>query len=162
VAVAAIKKRKPEKIYFRYSQGRLIPADPWAMSLLVQKGFKEGQIVSALIRKLRNHKFNNLIHKIGALCVEQLDAFRYLDAHGVIKRVQLEGCIECDELGVDIDGEWHRYRIPRSLSFESMDEAEYLGAALSICAFIRDKYWPTVEVGQIAQMAELMPMERAA
>ena len=51
------------------------------------------------------------------------------------------------------------YRIPRSLSFESMDEAEFHDAAKNICRFIAERYWTGMEDGAIMTMAEAMIQE---
>ncbi|SFK63952.1 hypothetical protein SAMN05216302_101140 [Nitrosomonas aestuarii] len=161
----------------------LVPADATAARQLSEKKFKIGQIVGVIVRKLRNPKFNRLVHKIGQLCVKNIDDFRHMDAHSVLKRIQLEGNIHCDEVAVKPAGvrvlipksvlESLRpvlalfglgltdtglliVRIPRSLSYESMDEAEYQDAAKRICRYISEVYWPSLEPWQIEEMASVM------
>ena len=87
-------------------------------------------LVLADITKPRNPKFNKLVHQLGQLVVQNIDAFSCLDAHKAIKRLQIEGRIACDEIGVMVANFGMVIQfIPRSLSFESMDEAEYQEAA---------------------------------
>jgi len=174
---------KPEKIFFEVIRGGLVPADKYAESQLRDKKFKIGDIVGAVIRKLRNPKFNRLVHKLGLLCAQNIEEFSGMDGHAVIKRLQLEGNICCDEIAIKIHGfefQVWKYvrpvvepilaligfrinddgfmiaRIPRSLSFESLDEAEFHDAAKQICRWIADKYWCDLSAEKIEEMAQLM------
>lgn len=84
------KKPKPARIAMRVVQGKLVPADSWAEKELDKKRLKEGDIVYATINRLRSKGLNRLVHRIGRLCVENIEEFKYTDAHGVIKRLQIE------------------------------------------------------------------------
>jgi len=86
-------KKKKKRVMLRVIKGGLVPADPWAASELRNKGYKVGDLIGADLSKLRNPKFNRLVHRIGQLCVANIDEFRYSDAHDVLKRLQLEGKI---------------------------------------------------------------------
>ena len=148
---------KKEKVFLRVIKGGLVPADSFASSQLRKKKFKEGDVVGAVITKLRNPKFNRLVHRIGQLCAQNIEAFTGIDAHVVIKRLQIEGRIACDEIGVLVPGYGMLIQfIPRSMSFESMDEAEYHDAAKQICRLIAERYWKGLEPDQIEQMAGAM------
>lgn len=154
---APIKKRKPERIAFRVVHGRLIPADSWAEKELAKKRLKEGDIVYATINKLRSKGLNRLVHRIGKLCTENIEDFKYTDSHGVIKRLQIEANVACDEIGVFLPGMGPMvYRVPRSISFDSMDEAEFREVGQALCRYIAKRYWPTLEPRQIELMAESM------
>lgn len=177
------QRNKKEKIPLRVIKGGLVPANKFAEENLRKKKYKVGDILFAVITKPRNPKFNGLVHGIGKLCIEHISDFsKYVNAHDVIKRLQLEGNICCDEiaisppqivssvlkiikpvlelLNIDVteDGLFV-FRIPRSLSFDSMDEAEFNDAAKSMCRHITDKYWPSMTVEQIEVMAERMVNE---
>jgi len=178
------QKRKPQKIMMRIVKGGFVPADKFAENQLREKNFKVGNVVGAVIIKLRNPKFNRLVHKIGVLCVDHIEDFSGMKAHAVIKRLQLEGNIYCDEIGIKpysvaildtvlkaarpllevfglklTDDGLLILRIPRSLSFESMEEHEYQDAAKQICRLIAEKYWPSCTAEQIEEMAEVMVNE---
>ena len=154
------KKRKPEPVYLRVIQGGLVPADNYAQEQLRNKKFKIGDVVRCDVRKLRNQKFNRLVHRIGQLCAENIEAFSGLDAHTCIKRMQIEGKIACDEIGIMVPGYGMVIQfIPRSMSFDSMDEAEYNDCAKRICRLIAERYWPDLEPDQIEEMAECMVNE---
>jgi len=47
-------------------------------------------------------------------------------------------------------------RIPRSLSYESMDEAEFQKVVAAICGHVSKTYWPSLTPKQIAAMADAM------
>ena len=151
---------KKEKIHLRVVKGGLQPADKYAESRLREKNYRVGDVVGAVLTKLRNPKFNRLVHKIGQLCAENIEAFSGLDAHTVIKRLQIEGKIACDEIGIMVQGYGMVIQfIPRSLSYESMDEIEYHDVARAICRLIAEKYWPDLTAERIEQMAQVMVNE---
>lgn len=157
MTAAARKAHKPEPVYLRVIHGGLVPADSYAQTQLRNKKFKIGDVVRCDVRKLRNQKFNRLVHRIGQLVAANIEAFSGLDAHTCIKRLQIEGRIACDEIGIMVQGYGMVIQfIPRSMSFESMDEAEYHDCAKRICRLIAERYWPNLEPLQIEEMAGAM------
>lgn len=157
---ATRKAHKHEPVYLRVIQGGLVPADSYAQTQLRNKKFKIGDVVRCDVRKLRNQKFNRLVHRIGQLVAANIEAFSGLDAHTCIKRLQIEGRIACDEIGIMVQGYGMVIQfIPRSMSFDSMDEAEYQDVAKRICRLIAERYWPDLEPDQIEEMAECMVNE---
>lgn len=180
----AKRPAKKEKIHLRVTRGALVPADSFAERLLREKKYKINDVVGAVITRLRNPRFNRLVHKIGVLCAENIDDFNGMDAHAVIKRLQLEGNIYCDEIGIKTpvfsnesvsettkvflvkasellgfkftDDGLLIVRTPRSLSFESLDEAEFSDAAKQICRLISANYWPSLDPEKIEEMAQVM------
>ena len=146
---------KREKIYLRVVKGALVPADTYAASKLRERGYGMNDLLSAELTKPRNPKFNRLVHRIGQLVVSNIEAFAGLDAHQAIKRLQIEGKVACEEIGVMVANYGMVIQlIPRSLSFESMDEGEYQQAARGICRTIAERYWKELDEDQIAEMAE--------
>lgn len=147
---------KREKIYFRVTKdGTLAPADSYAQSKCRERGYRVGDLLSADLAKPRNPKFNRLVHRIGQLVVANIEGFSGLDAHLAIKRLQIEGKVACDEVGISAPGYGMLIQfIPRSLSYESMDEGEYQQAARGICRTIAERYWPSLDEDAIAEMAE--------
>ena len=151
---------KRERIYMRVGKGNFYPADACAQSKLRERGYRVGDLVVVDVCKPRNPKFNGLVHKLGMLCVENIPAFAGMDAHRCIKRLQLEGKVACEEIGYMIPGYGMAIQfIPRSLSFESLDEAEFKQAAIGICRTISERYWPSLSPEKIQEMAELMVLE---
>ena len=146
---------KRERIYFRVKKGSLVPADSYAASKLRERGYAENDLLAAELVKPRNPKFNRLVHRIGQLVVKSIDSFAGLDAHKAVKRLQIEGKVACDEIGINVPGYGMLIQfIPRSLSNESMDEGEYHQAARGICRTIAERYWPDLDEDAIAEMAD--------
>jgi hypothetical protein len=146
---------KRERIYFRVKKGSLVPADSYAASKLRERGYAENDLLAAELVKPRNPKFNRLVHRIGQLVVASIESFSGLDAHKAVKRLQIEGKVACDEIGINVPGYGMLIQfIPRSLSNESMDEGEYHQAARGICRTIAERYWTDLDEDAIAEMAE--------
>lgn len=145
------------KVYMRLGQGCLLPADATQTSILRNLGLESGGVIEIDIKQVRSVKFNSLVHKIGDLLVKNCDAFTGIDAHLAIKRLQLEGCIECDIVGIMLEGYGIvEQRIPRSIAFDRMSEDRYRAAAKAICDLIAEKYWSGMTQEQIERMADLM------
>jgi len=136
--------------------GALLPVEGTAEIMRARK-YTVGNIVFAILSKPRNPKFHRLVHRFGELCQQNIEAFQYLDAHKVLKRLQWEGHIGCEELGVVVPGVGpHVIRLPKSLAFESMDEGEFQTVFKMFCEYVSSNYWPGLTPEQIAEMAELM------
>lgn len=153
---------KREKVYLRVSKGALVPADPYAASILRERGYHMNDLLAADLIKPRNPKFNRLVHQLGQLVVANIEAFSGLDAHTAIKRLQIEGKVACDEIGVLVPNYGMVIQfIPRSLSYQSMDEGEYQQAARGISRTIAERYWTDATPEAIEQMASCMIQEAA-
>lgn len=153
-------KKRRERIYLEVIKGGFRPADACAAAQLRARGYRMGDILAADLSKLRNQKFNRLVHRIGQLVVANVEAFAGIETHRAIKRLQLESGAHCEELAIMIDGYGMvTQRVPLSLSFENTDEAEFHAAAKTICRHISAKYWPTLSPEQVEEMAEMMVEE---
>lgn len=150
-------KRRPERIPLRVAKGALIPADSLAASRLRAKGYSLNDVVFAEIKKPRNPKFHRLAHRIGSLVAENIDVFTGMSAHDVLKRLQWEANIGCEEVVVqEANGDIRLIRWPQSLSFESMDEGEFREVVTAFCRHIAETYWPDLDPEQIEDMADSM------
>lgn len=139
----------------RVIKGGYAPADATAASLL-RKRHRVGDLVWAEFRKPRNPGFHRLAHALGGMLAENLDAFTGMDSHAVLKRLQIEGNVGCDEIALIFDGVGPcSYRVPQSLSYESMDEDKFHAVIAGMCAYVSRKYWPQVSPERIKEMAEL-------
>lgn len=148
-------KRRPERIALRVVKGGFAPADDISAARLRTKGYRVNDLVFAEMKKPRNPGFHRLAHRIGAMVSENIEAFEGLDAHAVLKRLQWEAGIGCEEFGVNVPGAGLAcVRWPMSLSFESMEEGEFKEVVTGLCRHISDKYWPNVSPEQVERMAE--------
>ena len=146
-----------EKLLLRVSKGCLTPADEHTQAVMRERGYHSGDVLSAELRKPRNPKFHRLAHAIGAMIADNIEAFYNMDAHTVLKRLQIEANVGCDELALNFPGIGPcTYRIPRSLAFESMDESEFQGVIKRLCEHVSKVYWPTLDAQQIQDMAQVM------
>lgn len=139
----------------RVIKGGFEPADSYVSGVLRQRGYAINDIVGAVITKINNPKFNGLHHRIGQLCAANIETFEGMEAHAVLKRLQWEGNIWCEEIPVFLDGGLvATMRFPRSMSFENMDDGERKIACRDMCRLIAKKYWPTITPEQVEAMAE--------
>lgn len=144
------------KVYMRVGGGGMTPADATQASLLNSMKIKNGDVLTVDVKLIRSGRFNNLVHKIGELVAQNIEQFTGLDAHTTIKRLQLEGCIECDIVAIQLDGYGLvEQRIPRSIAFDRMSEVRYREAAQAICELVQRKYWQGLDEHKIERMAEL-------
>ena len=119
-----------------------------------------GDIVAGTISKPRNPKFWRLAHGLGALVAENIESFSGMDAHKVLKRLQREALIACDEFAFMVPGcGMVTQYTPRSLSFESMSEEEFSSVYETMCKWIVQNYWPSENTERLTEMALLMASE---
>jgi len=148
-------KRRPEKLMMRVAKGSIVPADAYTAGLLRNRGYKIGEIVAATITKPRNPGFHRLAHQIGALVAANVDQFDGMQAHQVLKRLQIEGRIGCEEIGIMVPGYGYLMQfIPLSLGFESMGEEEFHDVVRQFCTYIAKTYWPSCTPEEIEDMAQ--------
>jgi hypothetical protein len=144
-----------EKLFLRVQKGMLVPADDYAMNKLRARGFKVGDVLQADLVKLRNPKFNRLVHRIGCLVAANIDDFTGMDAHDALKKIQLDGNIACTQQIVDYPGIGKcKVTVAKSLSFDQMDEGEFHEVARAMCRHIAETYWHDLTPEAVEQMAE--------
>jgi hypothetical protein len=138
-------------------RGHFVPADEDTKLKLRTYGFAIGEIVNAKITKPRNPRFHNMVHRLGRLCVENIDGFESLDGHQAIKRLQYETGAGCDEFLAQVPNVGEAMiRVPKSLSFSEMDDVEFHELYQAICRHLAAVYWPTMNAKQVERMAELI------
>lgn len=139
----------------RVVKGGFSPADAYTAGLLRERRYKVGDIISIEASKPRNPGFHRLAHRIGSLCAANIDEFSGMGAHEVLKRIQLEARIGCDEVGYKLPGfGFVTQFIPRSLSFESMSDEEFRKLVRAFCTHIAKEYWHSLSPDQVEEMAE--------
>lgn len=147
---------------FRVERGALVPASELAAQSLRQRGYKIGDVVSAELRQPRNPQFHGLAHVFGQLLLDNLDTFEGLDAHRVLKRLQWESGVGCDEMACNVPNVGlHTIRIPRSLSFDMMDQGEFYAVYSGLCGHVRRTYWRDMPETETERLAELFTRETA-
>lgn len=157
-----MKKKQPERIMFRVEKGALVPASELARLSLRNKGYKLGDLVSAELRQTRNPGFHRLAHALGRLLAENLDTFDGMDAHRVLKRLQWESGVGCEEMGCNVPNVGlMTVRIPLSLSFDAMDQGQFYEIYTGLCNHVRKTYWRDMPEDELENMAEMFTRETA-
>lgn len=152
------KSRKKETFLLRVEKGKLVPDDGYTAKRLREKNYNFGDVLRATLTKPRNVGFHRLVHAFGALVADNIEDFQGMGAHTVLKRIQLEAGIGCDEMLLRTpSGMQFIHLIPHSLSFADMDDGEFKEVYRQMCEFVSNKYWPDLDADQIAAMVELMP-----
>lgn len=177
-----------ERFALRVVKGGFAPADSTTSSRLRMRAYRTGDLVFAEFRKPRNPGFHRLAHQLGLLCAENLDAFTGMDPHAVLKRLQLESGVGCDEMMVSARSIWPPIVkwigenigepfavvmqsaldaigakatmipvfVPRSLSYESMDDGKFHEVMHGLCQHLASEYWPDCTPEQVESMASCM------
>lgn len=154
---AAAKSRKPERLLLTVGKGALLPGDGYTQMRLRQRGYKMGDILLADLRKPRSPGFHRLAHRLGTLVASNIEDFEGLDGHQALKRLQWEARIACDSMEVRVAGVGKAEVItPRSLSYASMDQAEFEAVMRQFSEYIARTYWPDMTAEAIEEMAEAM------
>ena len=151
--------KRRERLLFRVTRdGCLAPADGITAGRCRERGYRVGDQLLCDITKPRNPRFNRFAHVFGTMLVENIDDFEGMDPHSVLKRLQWEANVGCEEMGVEVPGMgFATIRIPQSLSFGSMDEGQFREVIRGMSRYIAKKYWPEMTPEEIEQMAETMP-----
>lgn len=152
-------KKQPERIMLRVSKGALVPADDLALGRLKARGYSLGDVVSAEIRKARNPAFHRKAHVLGRLLAENIDAFEGMDAHSVLKRLQLESGVGCESIAIYVPGVGMcEHRQAKSLSFENLDEGSFQELYTGLCQHVIKRYWPDMDEHTLEEAASLVGM----
>jgi len=152
-----VTKSRPEKLMMRIVKGGLQPADNYTTTKLRARKYAVGEIVAATITKPRNPKFWRMAHALGALVATNIESFEGMDSHKVLKRLQREALISCDEFAFMVPGcGIVTQYIPRSMSFESMSAEEFDEVYAGLCRHIITQYWPSETTARLEEMALMM------
>lgn len=145
-----------KKILLRVYNGKLVPADAMSEDQLRSQGLRVGDTVYARLTRPRNPAHNRFAHAFGRLVVENIPGFEALDAHTALKRLQYESSVECDEMQAIVPGVGPLVvRMPKSLSFASMDQARFETLLQELAQHVAEQYWSNqVDADEVLAMAE--------
>lgn len=120
----------------------ILAAHPIDRKLMHERGYRRGDELRLEIKKPRNVKFHRLAHAVGALLVDNVEAFRHLGSHDALKQVQREAGVCCEAMELDLGPVLGKVpvQVPRSIAFDEMDGAEFEQLFLGICDFIDQHY----------------------
>lgn len=160
---AAAKKRQRRPLYMRVERlvrpetgeavGALVPLTKWDARAMRERKYHVGTEVRAELKKPRNAKFMRLAHAIGALMVDQHNAFAGLSTHDALKRLQGESGAACETVEYDLPGTGKLIRTePRSLAFDEMDEGEFQEVVKTIYRHIAATYWTALDETAVEEL----------
>lgn len=137
--------------------GALAPADALSASRCREAGYKVGDCVMADLRRPRDAGQWRAAHLLAEMVSANIQAFAGMDAHAIIKGLQLESRLECDEADViTVDGEVVRIIEPRSLSFGSMSQERFAAFWRGLCDHLATNYFSGVDQVELEKMVDMM------
>ena len=137
--------------------GALVPSSAVDSRLLRQKKVGLGKEFRVEIKKPRSARFHRLVHVLGMLMVDQVEAFTGVSSHEAIKRLQRETGICCEQQDIEVPGFGKLVvNVAQSLAFDEMDETEFRRLFKGICRHVAEKYWPGLTEEQIEAQAGVM------
>lgn len=98
-------------------------------------------------------------HRFAGVLLENIEAFSGLNEHRVLKRLQWETGVHCEEIGALVGDQQVVVKIPKSLSFDDMDEDEFIEFYKAISRHVADKYWHDCSADQVSEIIRLMADE---
>lgn len=160
------KSRRP--VYFEVKRlvdpatgeevGALVPRHRIDQRLMRERGYRTGDQIRAELKKPRNVKFHRLVHALGGLIADHIEAFQGDTCHAVIKRLQRETGICCETQEIELPGLGKlEVKVAQSLAFDEMDEGQFFELYRGICNHVCARYWPGMTPEQIESLVDLMP-----
>lgn len=158
-AVAARRRKGPTPVYMRCEvdangQGIFRPADIAARNAMRAKKIRVGKVYAVTVKEIRNPGFHRKAHALMTAVIDNVEEFstyvRRRDEHKVLKRMQLQARLACDE--IMIDGGFICF-IPMSINFDDMEEAEFEALYNGLIEYIARKYWPGMTREAIEEIA---------
>lgn len=147
---------KRERYAIKFQRGGIVPADELTKAKMNDR-FKIGDFGFMEIVRPRNPGYHDFAHALGKLFKDNLEPFEHLHQHDVLKRLQIEAQAGCEFMGIYVPGVGLcQHIIPKSLSWESMDQTEFEDTVSRICDHVAKTYWPSLTADQVQEMAEAM------
>lgn len=134
--------------------GAFVPNSEADKHFLRERGYKNGELVRAVFSKPRNPRFNRLVHGMGRLIVENLEGYEGLRAHDAIKKLQVHARIHCDIELLTFAGMEVSHFVPKSISYDSMDEHTFQNFWSECCNYLIDKHWHDLDEEDLTNMIE--------
>lgn len=127
-----------------------------------RRGYRVGQELSTEFRMDRNLKNYRQAHALAQFVRDNTEAFPAdLDTHAVLKRIQVEGDIECDLVEEDAKIEglgWIQLKrkVPRSFRFSEMPQEIWRRAFTRLKDYCIQRWFPDWGPDEIAQFEEIL------
>jgi hypothetical protein len=141
--------------------GAFIPAHHSDASEMRARQLRVGDVLRADFKKRRNPMFFRLAHALARHVAENNDGFEVEvaaeDWHKVLKRLQREAGICCEEQEIELPGFGKLVvKVAESLSFDTMDEIEFDRVFRGLADHICRTYWPQSTPEAIEEQARMI------
>jgi len=137
-----------------------VAAAPIDRAVCKERGYRPGDLLLADLFKERNSRFYRLAHQLATFLRKNVDEFDGVrSSHQVLKTLQVDARVECDEVEEQIDlgtlGK-HSFKrwIPRSLNFTDMDDTTFGLIWETLCDHVAVTYFPDWTPEQVAEATE--------
>lgn len=162
-----------QPVRLKVIKGALIPASEADVETLRKFRLRVGHTVLAQIDRPRHPEGLRVLHGLAQAVSQNIAGFEHLSAHQVIKRLQAESGVGCELISVPVGDMLAMllpeaaqipdqtrmitaYR-PKSLSMSTMDDSEFQEIFDGLCRYLACRYWSTLTIDGVAQIARLMP-----
>lgn len=138
----------------------LLAEDDIQRSAMRERGFKKGMRVACDVHPERDIGQWRKSHLLGRLLVDNVEGFEQLDAHRALKKIQVDGDIECDHEAMDFPGLGPiQVRRARSLAFDEMGQDDFDRVFLAMCRHIGAAHFAGLDEQAVLEMLDLMPVD---
>ncbi|WP_272962311.1 hypothetical protein [Alcanivorax jadensis] len=144
----------------RSPEGRAVlqAADDFTARRMREKGYRVGDLLAAQVTKPRSPGYHAYAHRLGQMVADNIEGFEGMQAHKVLKRLQLESGVECESAAIKVPGlGMVEHRIPKSMAFESMDDGAFREMIMALCQHLVREYWPSETPEHVAELARALP-----
>lgn len=169
--------------------GCLVPSSRADVELMRERHYRRNDVVRATLTLPRNAKFHRLVHQLGRLITQNVETFENMTSHDAIKRLQRESGVFCHVSQIDaapvvsailaaaqsVLGEVPTRMLAavlpeiktielqeaQSMAFDSLDESDFRQFWSGICEHLIARYWPSLTIEQITEMAEMLPQRES-
>jgi hypothetical protein len=128
---------------------------------LRERGYRQGDLVTAELFKDRNPRFYRLAHMMAKFTRDNTEEFAHLTVHATLKLLQLRADVECEttEVVMDLGGFGEHVavaRVPRSLNFKDMDDGAFRPVFEGIRDYVARTHYPEWTDLEIDEMEDLL------
>lgn len=130
----------------------LWPADTYTREWMASQSLDGLHWVST--HKPRSPGFHRAVHKLCTFLAHHCAKFEGMDAHALLKRLQLESRLYCDSTLLTVPGYGEvMHLIPQSISFDNMDESEFRLFYEAIADHVAKTHWPEFSLNLLERQA---------
>lgn len=130
----------------------LWPADSFTREWMAAQSLEGLHWVST--HQPRSPGFHRAVHKLCVFLSHHCQKFEGMDAHALLKRLQLESRLYCDSTLLTVPGYGEvLHLIPQSIGFDSMDETEFRAFYEAIADHVAKVHWPEFSLDLLERKA---------